>query len=163
LTIKATTFTYCSSFGNVLAFLGTMLLMYLCHKPSIAWSSSLMVIHRMCVEFEACVAQNFWDWIGLDCSSRIIHKIYSTTRNSKLGSMRPVLEFAMRHTYYRSECKVLIADLYTLLYTTCPVHICAPNINFSVFTQIIPSGCDQHSCHFIWLLPLQELGTDLPF
>ena len=66
-----TTFTYCSSFGNVLAFLGTMLLMYLCHKPSIAWSSSLMVIHRMCVEFEACIAQKFWDWIELDWIAQV--------------------------------------------------------------------------------------------
>jgi hypothetical protein len=35
-TVDHIIFIYCSSFGNVPAFLGTMLLMYLCHKPSIA-------------------------------------------------------------------------------------------------------------------------------
>jgi PRO8NT (NUC069), PrP8 N-terminal domain len=36
LLLGQTTITCCSSFGNFPAFLGTMLLMYLCHKPSTA-------------------------------------------------------------------------------------------------------------------------------
>ena len=73
LLLGQTTITCCSSFGNVPAFLGTMLLMYLCHKPSIAWPSSLMVIHAyqnvICVSSSNPAVRKIFgiglDWIRL--------------------------------------------------------------------------------------------------
>src|SRR5882724_10137682 len=75
LAIGQTTFTYCSSFGNVLAFLGTMLL---CHRFLIAWPSSPMVSHAywnaVCIEFKSSIAQILrLDRIGSDCSNRVTH------------------------------------------------------------------------------------------
>jgi len=92
-----TTFTYCSSFGNVLAFLGTMLLMYLCHKPSIAWPSSLMVIHAyqnvVCVSSSNPALRKIFgiglDWIGLlksDYSYLIKYTVLLETLSSDRSS-----------------------------------------------------------------------------
>src|SRR5882724_12377269 len=95
-----------------------MLLMYLCHKPSIARPSSLMVIHAyqnvVCVSSSNPALRKIFgiglDWIGLlksDYSYLIKYTVLLETLSSdrssdpynfKDGSIQPVLECAITYS-----------------------------------------------------------------